>query len=229
MKHFFNVPNVHFVFGSHLGQLRSSVMLAYGPQIDAQAYLEKFIHLTFMLETKAAYPSERTTTKYIDYLVKSLHFESKDDNVLELCREFIGDVAEQRQLGLRTIERVFSSLALAVTFSDERQLRLAPIMAGLCVLKVKHPSLYLKAKQGMLTYAEAKDALHLGKKSDGEVRSREEWADNWWRYCTDRDAGQDLIQQYARDIGSYRFSSRFDVVPFTANNILDRFLPRRSA
>jgi len=35
VKHFFSVANVHFVLGAHLDQLRNSVIVAYGSNIDA--------------------------------------------------------------------------------------------------------------------------------------------------------------------------------------------------
>jgi predicted KAP-like P-loop ATPase len=38
IKHFFNVPNVHFVLGVHLVQLQNSVVVAYGPHIDARTH-----------------------------------------------------------------------------------------------------------------------------------------------------------------------------------------------
>lgn len=49
IKHFFAVSNVHFVLGVHLGQLENSVRAAYGSEIDASLYLQKFITLPVML------------------------------------------------------------------------------------------------------------------------------------------------------------------------------------
>jgi hypothetical protein len=47
IKHFFQVENVHFVPGVHMEQLKNSVKVTYGPDIDAQLYLQKFIDLIF--------------------------------------------------------------------------------------------------------------------------------------------------------------------------------------
>lgn len=46
VKHFMAVPNVHFVLGVHMKQLQSSVRYAYGSDIEAISYLQKFISLT---------------------------------------------------------------------------------------------------------------------------------------------------------------------------------------
>ncbi len=38
MKHFFSVPNIHFILGTHLAQLQNSVAVMQGPSVDAQTY-----------------------------------------------------------------------------------------------------------------------------------------------------------------------------------------------
>lgn len=55
IKHFFSVNNVHFVLGAHLRQLQNSVVAAYGSEIDARTYLEKFIHVTVNLTDQGRY------------------------------------------------------------------------------------------------------------------------------------------------------------------------------
>ncbi len=83
IKHFFSVPNVHFVLGVHLDQLRNSVIVAYGPNIDAQTYLQKFVHLTVHLIDSERHRHERTVTKFCDYLEKSMDFKATAD---ETCK-----------------------------------------------------------------------------------------------------------------------------------------------
>ena len=74
VKHFYAVPDVHFVLGVHLGQLCSSVKVAYGPDIDAQVYLQKFIHLTMPLADIANRFGESPSKKFVDYLTGVLDF-----------------------------------------------------------------------------------------------------------------------------------------------------------
>jgi hypothetical protein len=48
IKHFFSVPNVHFVLGVNLSALENSVRARYGAGIDAAQYLQKFVHLNMV-------------------------------------------------------------------------------------------------------------------------------------------------------------------------------------
>ncbi len=56
IKHFFNVPNVHFVLGVNLDALQNTVRARYGTGIDAAQYLQKFIQLTMTLRPAARDP-----------------------------------------------------------------------------------------------------------------------------------------------------------------------------
>lgn len=49
IKHFFNVPHVHFVLGVNMEELSNSVRARYGQGTNARLYLQKFISLTLNL------------------------------------------------------------------------------------------------------------------------------------------------------------------------------------
>jgi predicted KAP-like P-loop ATPase len=147
VKHFFSVPNIHFVRGVHLDQLRNSVIVAYGPNIDAQTYLQKFIHLTLHLIDQERYRHERLVTKFVDYLEVSMNVNAEDRNQVRLAAGFVRHVAEQRNMSLRAIERVFGYLSIAFAFTPDNFLRPPPILGGLCVLKVLAP-LFSKKQSG---------------------------------------------------------------------------------
>ncbi len=49
IKHFFNVPGVHFVLGVNLKELQNSVRARYGSGVDAARYLRKFVTFGFDL------------------------------------------------------------------------------------------------------------------------------------------------------------------------------------
>ena len=74
IKHFFSVPNVHFVLGAHLGQLSNSVKVAYGSEIDANLYLQKFVQLTVHLVDASKNFDGRATTRFMKYMVEQLEF-----------------------------------------------------------------------------------------------------------------------------------------------------------
>ncbi len=81
-KHFFAVPNVHFVLGVNLSQLKNSIIMAYGPGIDAHTYLQKFIHLIVMQEHSADYRSERVSKRYVEFLANQLQFKQEDSRTV---------------------------------------------------------------------------------------------------------------------------------------------------
>jgi predicted KAP-like P-loop ATPase len=122
IKHFFSVQNVHFVLGVHLGQLRNSVKAAYGGGIDAQLYLQKFIHMTFHLVTRARHPSERDATKFVEYLSRILEIKA-EHQALSAINATVAHVAHRKELSLRTIERIMVTVAVAFAFSTTNQLR----------------------------------------------------------------------------------------------------------
>src|SRR5680860_400297 len=227
IKHFFSVPNVHFVLGVHLGQLRNSVVVAYGANIDAQTYLQKFIHLTLPLIDRARHRHERTVTKFIGHLEKSMDFDHQDKETVSGATDLIRHVAEQRGLSLRAIERVMSNLAIAVAYTSDKTLRLPPILGGLCVLKVTAPDLFAKAKRGRLQYKDVREPLALDETGDKDERLSN-WFVDYWRFCSDENLDQEAIQRLARGLIRYGIDDRFDILPFTANDIIDRLRPRES-
>ncbi|MEX1060702.1 MAG: P-loop NTPase fold protein [Methyloceanibacter sp.] len=218
VKHFFSVPNVHFVLGVHLHQLRNSVIVAYGPNIDAQTYLQKFIHLTFHLVDR-----ERTVTRFTEYLEKSMDFKPQDQDIVARTTELVHHVAERRNLSLRAIERIMTNLALALVYTPENVLRPPPILAGLCILKVITPELFQKAKRGQLAYAEVREALKLVESSEEQGIS--DWYATWWRFCTDESFDQSEAQQFGRSLFQYNIE-RTEIVPHVANAVIDRLTSR---
>jgi tRNA A37 threonylcarbamoyladenosine biosynthesis protein TsaE len=226
-KHFFAVPGVHFVFGANLIQLRNSIVVAYGPGIDAHVYLQKFIHLIVMLDHGADYRSERTSKRYIEFLAKQLQFKLEDSRAVELSTELIEYIADEHDLSLRAIERIFSNLVIALTVTDENVLRLPPVLAGLCILKVIHPDLYRKAKKGTLTFVDVEPVFFSHEGKTDEEKHRLEWSKEWWQFCVDPTMSKERAHELASNGGFFRYSiQREQIVPFTANGIIDRFAPR---
>jgi len=77
IKHFFSVENVHFVLVTHLGHLETSVQYAYGGNIDATRYLEKFYHITVMLPGDEKDTRQRHRRKYLERLLLILLTERR--------------------------------------------------------------------------------------------------------------------------------------------------------
>src|SRR6185312_2313933 len=93
VKHFFSVPGLHFALGTQMSQLENSVRVAYGANIDASLYLQKFIHLVFHLMNQERYENERTAAKYVNYLKRVLEFKPEDNEALDTASGLIASIA----------------------------------------------------------------------------------------------------------------------------------------
>jgi len=224
IKHFFSVPNIHFVLGAHLDQLCNSVILAYGPKIDARVYLQKFIHLTFQLVERAEFQNERTITKFVNYLRRVMEFKSEDSGTVNSSLSIVCRIAHQRDLSLRTIEQIVTLLAIALAYSAQNFFRPAAILAGLCVMKVIAPEHYRKAKAGTLRLDEVRTVLMLGSGMDDVEQNAAAREMEVWVYCTDESADPDLVTKFDNALAQYGFRRRENIVPFVANNIIDRLI-----
>ncbi|XSG82671.1 MAG: KAP family P-loop NTPase fold protein [Methyloligella sp. ZOD6] len=220
IKHFFSVENVHFVLGVHLGQLTNSVVIAYGPNIDARTYLQKFIQLTLPLVDRQRLKHEKTPAKYLEYLRSSMEFKHEDRNIVDHSIELILHVEEHIDLSLRSIERIMSNLVIALAYTPRNTLRVPPIIAGLCILKVTEPHLFNLAKQGRLTYPQVRDALIIDGKT--ENRAIRDWLARWWKFCTNEptEGAEDL----AKSLWQYNIEAT-EIIPHTAHAVIDRLQP----
>lgn len=220
VKHFFSVPNVHFVLGVNSEQLCSSVRSVYGSDIDARLYLQKFVHLTWTLSQRERYASDRSRSKYVRYLTQSMNFQGKDLETASAAASFAGAVAERKNLSFRTIERVMALIALAIATTPENHLRVSPLIGGLALMKVLQPSLFNQAKESRLTYAEVQRFLPLAE-LEADTESSWGWACSWWQYVTDANAPQELIQEMRRGLFSFSIGDRLDILSYTADSVMD--------
>ncbi len=102
IKHFFAVPNVHFVLGVNLGSLENSVRKRYGAQfLDASTYLQKFIHLR-MSFPKFLDPHENTSAT-IKYLQEALSEAGLDNQTLDEVIEQANFLNRTHSFSLRDV------------------------------------------------------------------------------------------------------------------------------
>jgi hypothetical protein len=126
VKHFFAVPNVHFVLGAHLKQLENSVRVTYGSEIDAQLYLQKFISLHVELDTPGNYPPANSAiSKYMSYLKEQMKIPDADDAI-----QSVTGYAVFANLSLRTAEKIMTTLAVMRALAPGSN-HLAVLIAGL--------------------------------------------------------------------------------------------------
>jgi KAP family P-loop domain len=222
IKHFMSVPNVHFVFGVHLEQLKQSVQFAYGANIDATTYLQKFINLTIANSDIAVVGHERRLAKYIKYLNSNLELPNNLETQLTI--EFLQRVATKNDFSLRTVERVFTNIVLATVFAKEREFRNSTLIAGLCILKVVRADLFIKAKQGQLKYVDIAGFFGFQQWSQDEKAEEQNLDRDLWEYAL-ADELPDRLKRFGQDYITSHFQERKDMVSFTANSIVDRFRP----
>ena len=223
IKHFMAVPNVHFVLGVHITQLQSSVRYAYGNNIDAPAYLQKFINLTiFNIE---ADDDHRHTDlhKYANHLVKSLGIKKGRESPLDPSIETIIRIIRYEQMSYRTLERAFTVLALAIGLTPENRLQLGSITGGLVMMKLLRADLFRKAKQGTLALEEARDFLRFP--PDAHREGELGWEEKWWTYLLAKAVPEELREFGNTIIFGYSYESRADIVKYTANEVIDRIAP----
>lgn len=227
IKHFFSVPNVQFVLGVHLDQLANSVKASYGSEIDAHAYLQKFIHIPVPLMDTPKYADDATARKYVQYLTQSFQFQMENNNLIKMIEEEFIEQAIRHNMSLRTIERIYTTIAIALATLRQEQLAIAPLMVGLAIFKILYPELYRSAKLGNLKYEQVEEVLSFkDRHAESHNQRRDERITDWWRYATDANVNDEIVRYYGQGMRRYNFTSRFDLIPYLTNSVLDKFAPR---
>lgn len=221
IKHLFSVQNVHFVLSANLAQLESSVRFNYGSDINAQLYLQKFYNFAVSFPEPEYGPN--TIKLYIEYLSQKFKFERSSGSDVGSIIEMIGYVSEARQLPLRTIERIFANISVSIVMTPQNLIKIAPIVAGLCVMKVCNPVLFHRAKLGLLTMLDVDEVLRFDK-WPVHKRGSAEWVRRWWVYCLEKELP--IIDNFDWDTISgslfrYNVGERTELVPWTVRSVVE--------
>jgi hypothetical protein len=221
IKHFFSVENVHFVLGVHLGQLENSVSATYGSNINAPLYLQKFISFPIYLIDDPTNPDSSSISRYCNFVAQKLELPLKERQEYIWMIERI---AVNRSMSLRTIEKIFSNIAMTLAFSGENRLRPWPIIAGLSAMRVDAPKLYSRAKLGTLDYAGASEIIFLHSQQDADPNQTATYIAEVWKYVTGSPQ-DDAHREYARSIFlRYQIHDHRKILPIIANRIMDQFV-----
>jgi hypothetical protein len=221
IKHFFSVPNVHFVLGTHLKQLRNSVMAAYGSQFDAHTYLQKFIHLTLpLVDSPFDGRRNKIASTYVDYLIAVMGLPKI--GTLDYARDYFRYVMESRNLSLRAIERIMSTYSIVLAFPQVSVFSPVAVVVGLCVLKTVDPELYFKAKTGTPVWDELKGVLGFAAKQEEWPKGVVNVVGEDWRLYTSPNLTPDEVSLITKRLGSSGSLSREQVIPYVANAVIDR-------
>lgn len=221
IKHFMAVSNVHFVLGVHVGQLQNSVRAAYGSEIDASGYLQKFVNLTILHNDQPDQHGHYRISRYLKVLREQTNLRQEDKEPFGAALSFVELLALANRNSLRTVEQVVANVTLAISYSRGNQLRLGPLIGGLCYLKICHPVKYVAIKQKALSFRELQSIFRISPKTPNANNYNFDWAMNWWEYCLADDPLRDELKDFGRSLGGYYIRDRKDLVPWTASNIVD--------
>ncbi|MGO1119237.1 KAP family P-loop NTPase fold protein [Rhodovibrionaceae bacterium A322] len=164
IKHFFNVPHVHFVLGVNLRELENSVRARYGNNTNARLYLQKFISLTMSLpeNTESQTGTSSISLRYFDKMSRKMDINK---NMQAMVREHIERNTVQQKLSLRIIERILTEMALVPQspYSFTNLFRgVQYLISGLIVLKVVFPNEYLLALEDTLSINDIHKTFGIG-------------------------------------------------------------------
>ena len=150
IKHFFAVDNVIFVLGVNLTELQNSVKARYGAGIDAERYLQKFIHLRMELPNKMGAGAEFDTIP-IDYISTLATELSLPKDLVEAVQYYLRISQGNLNLSLRSVQRLASILALIPRHLTGIDAERRYVVTGAAIIKSFSPTLYSSLLNGTAT------------------------------------------------------------------------------
>jgi hypothetical protein len=112
IKHFFAVPMVHFVLGVNTTALANSVKARYGHDIDASAYLQKFVSLTVALPDRISgqHQSVPTVLTYAKHTAKAM--DLPEEYVEEIVERQLPVVLRNNSVSIRDVGKILGAVAI---------------------------------------------------------------------------------------------------------------------
>lgn len=216
IKHFFSVENVHFILGTNLDALESSVSARYGQGCDAAKYLQKFIHLTMTLPGEVGSGAQSTASLvYFHHVARRIGLNNV---VTEVLARHLALVAKARKVSLRAIERITGQARL-VPLLDRLSVSCQTIMLGTILLQALDRKKYLNLRNKTLDSVHILDLYGLiHTSSDDEGQTLTSIRDVWQAALN----GKGTDEQFMGMFGRYR-GDRKDVVESLLRDYLDTF------
>lgn len=160
VKHFFSVPHVHFILGVNLKALENSVKSRYGSNIDATAYLQKFI--SFSIKLPAHIDDHNRTLaslKYARHLGKEM---SIPNYIVEEIETQLSYINVNTYVSMRDIGKIMSLVTLIPP--DKKNGRImsgwTTVLITMLISKVVNPDIFDRIVDG--TVGEEQLRIFLG-------------------------------------------------------------------
>ncbi len=160
IKHFFSVPHVHFVLGVNLNSLENSVTARYGPQIDATAYLQKFVSLKMTLPDQ----HENTHTTLL-YLKKYGQQMGLHDRLLDDLFHQTKILLRRNSISIRDAAKILSTASLLPdNLKNESAFHLRVVATTLLITKIIRPSLFKELVNSSISQKDFDEYFDFDKK-----------------------------------------------------------------
>lgn len=162
IKHFFTVPYVHFVLGVNLRSLENSVIARYGPQIDATAYLQKFLSLKISLPEHVG--DHNRTPSTVRYLIETGKKMALNEDLLHELELQATILLRNNAISIRDAGKILSLASLL----PDRAVKQSPyamtvITVTLLITRVIRPDIFIQlvnasiTKDELIKYLNAED------------------------------------------------------------------------
>lgn len=154
VKHFFDVPRIVFVLLMNRTQLAAAARGVYGPAVDADAYLAKFIQVSLTLPKarSATIHSEDDNRKHLASTLAAYGLSTSTHSAADFIQVF-GVFATAFDLSLRDIERAV--VLFSISGSGNHLWELAWPIA----LKLARPELFARLRAGETAVHEEASSL----------------------------------------------------------------------
>lgn len=182
IKHVFAVSGVHFVLSTHLPQLAKIFQNTHGLGEKEQAliYLEKFYNVRLRFPTPPP-SSDRDTKLYIQHLLDEIQLPT--GYVVAQIQEVLECVFQNRQISLRTIEKIMTNIALYYAGTSSGGGENVIFVSGVCCIRHLDMTLYDKIASSDVTLDDIDGFFNFNTWSQEGVSPT---VGDWWRLLFNR-------------------------------------------
>lgn len=220
LKHFFRAERVHFVLVTNLNHLLLSVQKRYGVGDTAGEYLQKFYD--FIIPFEGQQPESHITSAglHAQRLLNMMLIGANNTNGAELIR-YVIEIVNALDLSLRQSERIVINVVLAQIDFSQITYMSGLLVALLAAIKADDPAMFADIKKSRLDTDRLKIFVHRGNWTDDFLKNN---LSDIISFHMDShiDLQDNKFKRYQAEM-SGRFTSRLIVLPYLANNVIDRF------
>ncbi|MBF9031197.1 hypothetical protein HKCCE3408_12415 [Rhodobacterales bacterium HKCCE3408] len=145
IKHFFSVPNVHFILGVNLREINSAIQHRYGLSTDTARYLQKHISFTLSMPQKSGRREQHREVS-LSYFSQMWPKMGLDRDLGNFLGESLKPALTANKVSLRDIDRILSTAALLTFGSNspfkQYYLGYKHAICGSVLLRVLKPEIF---------------------------------------------------------------------------------------